>query len=329
MNANYIVKNNVCLPKVLRNKGYVAVVGSINMDIFGLPEQDLIERDSSPGKIGFTVGGIGQNIAQNLSHLGVEVYLITAYGKDHNGKLLKQACKENKVNLEYSEELENENTSTYLCVTDQNGDMLVAINDMKISNCITPEFLADKMDFINQAEICVVDAGVPQETIEWLCDHCTVPICGDPASVAKAERFENVLDKLTIFKPNALEASILTGVDVVDGESAKRAAEILLEKGVQEVYISLGKLGIVCANKSDSVLIPCVPTKVVNTTGAGDCGMAAIVWSKVCQEEFSLEETGKITQAASSINIESPKSVEPSISVDKILWKSGILREIN
>ena len=57
-----------------------AVVGGVNMDICGRPDRSLIPRDSNPGRVRLSPGGVGRNIAHNLALMGVETSLITALG---------------------------------------------------------------------------------------------------------------------------------------------------------------------------------------------------------------------------------------------------------
>lgn len=117
-------------------------------------------------------------------------------------------CKKNKIGLENAEQIENSRSSIYLYVNDNEGDLVTGINDMKICENITPEFLAKRLDFINGAKIVVVDCNLSQESIEWLCENVTSPIYVDPVSVAKVDRVKNVLDKIHTLKPNELEAEL-------------------------------------------------------------------------------------------------------------------------
>ena len=50
---------------------YVCVVGAVNLDICGRPSRKLIFRDSNPGTVTLTPGGVGRNIAHDLRLLGV------------------------------------------------------------------------------------------------------------------------------------------------------------------------------------------------------------------------------------------------------------------
>ena len=49
------------------NKDYVVVIGAANIDIGGTPYKPLIPGDSNPGVIRMSYGGVGRNIAHNLS----------------------------------------------------------------------------------------------------------------------------------------------------------------------------------------------------------------------------------------------------------------------
>ena len=48
---------------------YVAVVGAINIDHYGVAMQDVVGESSNMGRIVSSVGGIGYNIAYNLNRI--------------------------------------------------------------------------------------------------------------------------------------------------------------------------------------------------------------------------------------------------------------------
>ena len=52
---------------VLRSGTYAAVVGGVNMDIGGQSYAPLIAGDSNPGRVQMSLGGVGRNIAHNMS----------------------------------------------------------------------------------------------------------------------------------------------------------------------------------------------------------------------------------------------------------------------
>lgn len=311
---------------------YVVVIGGMNMDICGRPNATVVDRDSNPGVVSLSAGGVGQNIAQNMAHLGMPTYLITVYGDDANGKALADACAANEIHLDYAAQLPGRRSSTYMFITDETGDLLVAVNDMDICKEITPQFLQDRLDFINQASICVLDANLESPTLEWIGEHVTAPLFGDTVSTIKAHRFDPILDKMTMLKPNDLEASVLTDIGITNEFTAQAAAQAFLDRGVKNVFISLGALGILCAKQGENgyefVHVPPYQTNIATANGAGDAGMAAIVWSFFDDPNRELAQVGRIAQAASSIALECTKAV-PDITVDRIYKKMQSDVEIN
>lgn len=151
---------------------YVVVIGGMNMDICGRPTGTVVDRDSNPGVVSMSAGGVGQNIAQNMAHLGMPTYLITVYGDDENGKTLERSCAANNINLDYAAQLEGRRSSTYMFITDDTGDLLVAVNDMEICKEINPAFLESRLDFINGAAICLLDANLEgNHGMDWRTRH--------------------------------------------------------------------------------------------------------------------------------------------------------------
>ena len=77
----------------------VVVIGGSSIDIIGSPQYDFIARDSNPGQIEITAGGVGRNIAENLARLGVNCTLLTCIGKDVYGKIIIQKSMEAGINI--------------------------------------------------------------------------------------------------------------------------------------------------------------------------------------------------------------------------------------
>ena len=73
-----------------------------------------------------------------------------------------------------------------------------------------------------------------------------------------------------IITPNEVEASIITGYEVVTVEDAKVAAKILQEKGIEDVVITLGKQGVYVKSKEEEQFVKAYTVDAVDTTGAGD-----------------------------------------------------------
>ena len=84
---------------ILRKENYVTVIGGSNMDIQGFPNNPLVMYDSNPGKVDISMGGVGRNIAENLSRLNVNTKLISAIGNDLYGNTILSECKNLNIDV--------------------------------------------------------------------------------------------------------------------------------------------------------------------------------------------------------------------------------------
>ena len=302
---------------IVQTAPYVAVVGGVNVDIGGRPAAALVARDSNPGAVQSSLGGVGRNIAHNMALLGLDVRLITAFGDDLNAQKLAASCAELGVDISQSPVIPGGRTSTYLFINDEKGDMALAVSDMEIYQHLTPQVLAQRRKTLDASQVVVVDANIPEESIAWLAENCAAPLFADPVSTAKAVKLKPVLGKLHTLKPNRIEAELLSGVPITGGESLRRAASALLETGLHRVFISLGAEGVFAADRGGGqALLPCFPGKMVNATGCGDAFMAAITWAYL--QGTDLEETARAGLAASAIAMEGRETINPRLSEDAL-----------
>ena len=301
---------------VLRTAPYVVVIGGVNMDIGGSPNKALVAQDSNPGKVRMSLGGVGRNIAHNMSLLGLDVRMLTAFGDDLYAQKIQASCGELGIDISQALQVPGGTTSTYLFITDEQGDMALAVSDMDIYEHVTPQWLATRQNLLDNAQLIMVDTNIPQESIEWLASHVKAPIFVDPVSTAKAEKLKNCLGQLHTLKPNRIEAELLSGVAITDEESLLKAAETLLATGLQRVFISMGGDGMFAAEGAEHIHVPCYPGKMVNTTGCGDASMAAVAWAFT--EDLSLKDSAKAALAAGAIAMEGAETINPAMSAEHI-----------
>ena len=294
---------------VLRTGSYAVVVGGVNVDIGGRSFNALVGEDSNPGEVMTSLGGVGRNIAHNMSLMGLDVRLLSAYGDDLNGERVAASCSELGIDLSNALRVPGASTSTYLYITDPDGEMALAVSDMEVCKKITPEYLSKNLALLQNAQVVVADANIPQESLEFLADNLFVPFFVDPVSTVKAEKVRKILPKIHTLKPNKIEAELLSGVKIENEEDAEKAAKALIEKGVRRVFISMGSKGVFAATAKESLWHGIIPGKMVNTTGCGDAFMGALVW--VYLEGMNLEDTAAAGLAAGSIAMESDETINP------------------
>ena len=306
---------------IVRTAPYAVVVGGVNLDIGGRPAGELVMADSNPGRVRMSLGGVGRNIAHNLSLLGVDVRLLTAFGDDLNAQRIAASCGELGIDISGSLTVPGGVTSTYLFLTDGRGDMAAAVSDMEIYEHVTPAFLQSRAALLRSAQLIVVDTNIPAESIRWLCENAGVPVFADPVSTAKAEKLRPVLGRLHTLKPNRLEAELLSGVAITDEASLNAAADALLSTGLRRVFLSLGGDGMLAADHSGRVRLACLPGEMVNTTGCGDAAMAAIAWAYL--EGTVLEDTARAALAAGAIAMEHPETINPGLNARTLRDRMG------
>ena len=307
---------------IVQTAPYVTVVGGVNVDIGGRPAAALVARDSNPGAVHSSLGGVGRNIAHNMALLGLDVRLVTAFGDDLNAQKLAASCGELGIDISQSPVISGGRTSTYLFINDERGDMALAVSDMEIYQHLTPQALAQRHKLLDASQVVVVDTNIPAESIAWLAENCAAPVFADPVSTAKAAKLKPVLGKLHTLKPNRLEAELLSGVPITDGESLNRAADALLETGLRRVFISLGAEGVFAADHGGRVQLPCLPGRMVNATGCGDAFMAAIAWAYL--QGTDLEDAARAGLAASSIAMEGRETINPAMSEETLRERLGL-----
>ena len=302
---------------IVRPNSYVAIVGGANIDIQGFPYDKLIYRDSNPGKVKVSLGGVGRNIGENLARLGVPVKLISVLGSDVLSKKIIDESKIFGVDMKDSLVIEGESASTYLSILDENGDMTLAISYMDLFDRMTVDFIKQKSHIIENALTLVIDTNIPTEVIEYIVTTFKdKDFFLDTVSATKAKKVKDLIGYFHTIKPNKIEAEMLSGIKIDNEDDLRRAGEYFLKRGVKRVFISLGSEGVYFDDGENSGRVKGPNIPVVNATGAGDAFMAALVYAYINDE--SIEESAKMGIAASMIALSHENTISPNMSIDNI-----------
>jgi pseudouridine kinase len=268
---------------------YILAIGASNMDIAGHSSQAVVLGDSNPGHIAFSPGGVARNVAENLARLGQRTWLVSAVGDDTPGRSLRDATAAAGVDMRYFWTLPGEATSTYLSLHSPDGDMALAVNDMRIVTRITPERLAPLAADIASAQALLLDCNLTEAALARLCTQDSgVPIFVDTVSTHKCQRIAPWLGHIHLLKPNRLEAQALTGLPLDNLSDAPAVVAWLHRQGVRQVVLSFGEQGVFWSDVASAQGLqpaPCV--SVVNATGAGDALMAGLIHAYVMGQPLS------------------------------------------
>jgi pseudouridine kinase len=258
-------------------KRRLIVIGASNVDISATSAAPLVQGDSNPGHVRTGLGGVGRNIAENLTRLGHDVRLLAAYGADGFAERALAHAVQIGLDCSLSPRFPDGASGVYVCVNGPNGDMAVAVNDMAICARITPQVIMERLVSINAADAVILDANLPEDTIEAIAQDCVKPLFADAVSTLKASRLRPVLLKLSGLKVNRLELEALSGLSVAGQADVPVAANKLHALGVRTVLVTLGELGAFASDGVRYVFANPYTPLIRNATGCGDAFTAAAV----------------------------------------------------
>ena len=160
-------------------------------------------------------GGVGRNMAENLARLDVDVALVSMVGDDANGQLVRAATAKCGVDVSMIG-TGSAPTGTYLAVLDGSGEMVTAVNDMRVIDDLSPGFLAQHEGRLAAADLLVADCNLPVSSLAWLASlsaRAGRRLLIDPISVPKSRKLLALRLEAPLFAlmANRLQIESLTG----------------------------------------------------------------------------------------------------------------------
>ncbi len=287
----------------------IIVPGGLNTDIIGLGVEKLLAPGELTlgGKLKVGPGGKARNMAQMAAaYLGDgKVAMIGLTCKDPFGlwKMPVQSLKKAGVDTTFIKILGYEESGQKypgiaLIPVDKEGR-----NQIYVLPGVNEDFNVQDIDdadelFKNEGKkkILLLALEIPMDTAQHCIEKAAasgIRVVLDPGGIS-APVDELVNEKIFLLKPNEHETKILTGLAVNDFESAKKPADILLSKGVQNVLITHGVEGAYLFTRETHLhlRIPLVEeTGIHDETGCGD-QVTAIVASCLAEGRDLIEAAG-------------------------------------
>jgi pseudouridine kinase len=301
------------------NAMFVVVIGSANVDIHGSPAKKLRMRDSNPGTVHTSAGGVARNIAENLARLGANCRLISAVGNDQHGRMLLQQGRNAGIDMRYVAQLESAPTSAYLSVLDLDGDMHVAISDMTIIDALDSQRLRMHETMLRQAALIVIDTNLGDDALAWLSDTFTDDtLFVDTVSTTKALRIKPYLAAVHTLKPSLNEAEAIAGMKATTKQQLPKLADWFHQRGVQRIFITLGRRGVFYSAHGQQGIAKPLPGNAPpkNAGGAGDAFLAGVAFSWL--NDWPLEKTVQFSLAAANVALSHEMTNSPNLSLAAI-----------
>jgi len=288
----------------------VCVIGASNVDITGFTKNRLIYKDANIGSMKTSPGGVGRNIAENLHSLGMGVNLISVFGDDPLSEYIIKSCNDIGLNIDSSLFVKGANISTFIAVMDEKNDLAVGISAMDLYDDISEDFILSKIEVINSSDFIVLETNMPEEILITIVEKLpNKKYILDTVSGKKTLKAKNILHNLYIIKTNLLEAQMLSNIEVNTDDDLYKIVQYFLDKGVENVFITLGKDGVIYGNKNLINKKKSIISEVKNTIGAGDAFLAGVVYGNVLG--LDIHKVANYGMACAAINVRHDSSVSP------------------
>jgi len=247
-------------------------------------------------------GGKGAHVAQTCALLGEPVRLVGIID-DRHASLFEQALTGRAVEWR-GVRIEQSIRSCY-AIRDRRGDMTEILEPSpNLSEGDAARLEDTFIDACRGATFAVLSGSLPRGCAPDLyarlvsrLSELGLPCLVDTSGAALACAVDA---RPAVLKPNADEASQVTGDQIVDMASAARAAAALAARGIARVVISLGAEGAVAAWDGRLARIG-VPAHTRNSAvGSGDCFVGALAVGIVRQR--NVDETLRMAAACGAAN---------------------------
>lgn len=277
----------------------VVVVGGINSD-FVLRG----ERLPNPGE---TVvldeffqgpGGKGANQAVAAARLGARVAIIGCVGNDARGEALLKNLRAEKVETKHVARVKQE-TGVALILVDATGEKSIGAC-MGANQKLSALHLKAAAAAIQSCKVVLMQFEAPDPALlaaAKLARRAGAKVILDPAPARRMPA--GLIERVDLIRPNASEAEFLTSICVTDRESARRAAQKLLERGAGAVALQSGDGGDLFVWPGGEAWLPHFKVKSIDATGAGDAFAAGLAVGLA--EGLPFSEAGRLGSATAAL----------------------------
>ena len=279
--------------------------------ILGVFMADTAYRAARQPRLGETIlgqgfklgpGGKGSNQAVAAGRLGADVSIITRLGVDAFAQMARTIWHESGVKPVVIETPESYTGAAYIFIEAATGNNAIIISPGAAA-LLRPADIEAQAALIGGAGVFVTQLEQPLDTairgLEIARAAGVVTILNPAPAAHLPDHIFALCDYIT---PNETEAEDLTGVEVASLADARRAGDVLLNKGVGTALITLGEKGALLHSHHESTLIPVVSAgPVVETTGAGDAFNGG--FASALARGFTPAEAARFAAAVAGISV--------------------------
>ena len=281
---------------------YILVAGSSNTDmVINSPHLPAPGETIIGSSFFMNPGGKGANQAVAAARLGGHVTFICKTGNDIFGKQAAEIFDNEGIDISYLVEDADNPSGVALITVDEKGENTIVVASGSNATLGRADIEHSK-NVIENAAIVLMQLEIPIDTVQYVAETAKSKNVKVILNPAPARELPDVLLKhVSIITPNEKEAEMLTGIHVTDPDTAKKAASVLAEKGVETVIITLGPKGALIYDRGKSEHVASVEVKAVDTTAAGDIFNGAL--AVALTEGKSVSEATSFACRAAAISV--------------------------
>jgi ribokinase len=278
----------------------VVVIGGANTDYFLKGRRLPKPGETVDGKTFLTApGGKGANQAVAAARLGARVAFVGRCGADARGDEMLQGLQREGIDTRRVVRDKMAPTGVALVMVDESGEKQIMVAP-GANQRLSVADLQRAAELIRRARVVLMQFEVPMKSVlhaARLARKAGAKIVLDPAPPYPAPT--GLLPLVDIIRPNSSEAKALTGIQVTDRASARRAARKFLALGVSAVVLQAGEEGNLIVRETSELPLPQIRVKTVDETGAGDAFIAAL--AVAAAQELPFELAGAFATAAAAL----------------------------
>ena len=281
--------------------GGVIVVGGISIDLVAFADRLPAPGESILGDdFKIILGGKGSNQAVAAALAGTPSTLVSCVGTDVFTEFATDALEGFGVDTAFVRHVEGPTGIAHIRVaaSSQNNIVVIPLANFKI----TKSQVDDAFEKRPNAKVLLTQLEIPWEVNRHaisLAKSQGLTVVLDPAPASNPE--PTAWELINIVTPNESEAHSLTGIEVTDEQSAKKAGQWFLDQGVENAIITMGGSGVVLVNKQETRMFAAPKVQAVDTTAAGDAFAGYL--GALLAEGSSLEEAIEVAVKAASISV--------------------------
>ena len=286
----------------------ILIIGSSNTDlVIRVPDLPRPGETVSGGKFQTFGGGKGANQAVAARRAGGDVQFIAAIGNDDFGKAAIDLYSAEGIDTTGIQVINDVPSGVAMIFVNDAGQNSIAVAPGANAHLSSNSLLGQQHAF-DDADLLLMQLEIPLETVATAVKMVSanhVPVIINPAPAVPLP--DSILEKLFCITPNETEAEALTGITVSDQESAIAAAETLLQRGVENVVITLGSQGALLHNSAGTHYQTAEKVTAVDTTGAGDTFNG--VFAAMIAARQSPQEAVEIAVRAATISVQTAGAI--------------------